>query len=48
MGVNTKGALHALNIAMNCNRMKAFVYISTGKHLTKIPESSNLLHEKFY
>ncbi|XP_058763053.1 fatty acyl-CoA reductase 1-like isoform X1 [Vicia villosa] len=30
MGVNTKGALHALNFAKNCQKLKVFVHISTA------------------
>ncbi|CAI8616327.1 unnamed protein product, partial [Vicia faba] len=30
MGVNTKGALHALDFAKNCKKLKAFVHISTA------------------
>ncbi|XP_039689686.1 fatty acyl-CoA reductase 1 isoform X2 [Medicago truncatula] len=30
MAVNTQGALHALNVAKNCKRIKAFVHISTA------------------
>ncbi|KAK2433746.1 alcohol-forming fatty acyl-CoA reductase [Trifolium repens] len=46
MDVNTKGALHALNIAKNCKRLKAFVHISTAYVCGDAKDGHGILQEK--
>ncbi|KAK2433770.1 alcohol-forming fatty acyl-CoA reductase [Trifolium repens] len=45
MDVNTKGALHALNIAKNCKRLKAFVHISTAYVCGDAKDGHGILRE---
>ncbi|AES88384.1 fatty acyl-CoA reductase [Medicago truncatula] len=45
MGVNTKGPLHAMNIAKNCKRIKAFLHISTAYVCGDAKEGHTLLRE---
>ncbi|CAJ2654632.1 unnamed protein product [Trifolium pratense] len=46
MDVNTKGALHALNMAKNCKRIKAFVHISTAYVCGDAKDGHGIVREK--
>ncbi|KAI5388818.1 hypothetical protein KIW84_074469 [Lathyrus oleraceus] len=48
MGVNTKGALHALNFAKNCQKLKAFVHISTAYVCGNAKYEDGIVREKAF
>ncbi|CAK8576344.1 unnamed protein product [Lathyrus sativus] len=48
MGVNTKGALHALNIAKNCRKLKAFVHMSTAYVCGDAKYEDGIVREKAF
>ncbi|XP_058767143.1 fatty acyl-CoA reductase 1-like [Vicia villosa] len=48
MGVNTKGALHALNFAKYCQNLKAFVHISTAYVCGDAKHEDGIVREKAF
>ncbi|XP_058763057.1 fatty acyl-CoA reductase 1-like [Vicia villosa] len=48
MDVNTKGALHVLNFAKNCQKLKAFVHISTAYVCGDAKYENGIVREKAF